>query len=253
MDFRFHDLNQRIQFHEILESTQRYALDCITKSNPKSGTAILTFNQTAGVGQFGRKWQSEPQKNMAMSIVFSPPGSWNIANQFGVSMFAANTIADFIEQKLNIKIALKWPNDLISSRKKLGGILINNTLMGQQWEWCTIGIGININQELFDDSIPDAISLKEASGQSIDLISFANEFYEYFMSKLMMLDQLNHDVIKNKYLKRLLGMGQAEQFLLPDGQNFHAVLKDIDATGKLGLEINDEVKFYSLAEIRMKL
>ena len=113
-----------------LGSTNQYAVEIVSKSNPTEGTVISTFHQPAGRGQIGRKWESEPHKNLTLSIIFYPrflaPTQQFILNQ-AISL----GLVDFITKYIAKGVKVKWPNDIYVQDRKIAGILLQNTLNNQ--------------------------------------------------------------------------------------------------------------------------
>ena len=66
-------------------------------------------------------------------------------------------------------LSVKWPNDILSANKKIGGILIENTVKGKKINNSIIGIGLNVNQEKFPDSLKNVTSLKKITNKEFDL------------------------------------------------------------------------------------
>ncbi len=100
--------------------------------------------QTHGLGQRGRKWESEPG-NLYLTGCFEKqnivPGQLSIAT----GVLLANILNDRFGKNdrstgaIELKIGLKWPNDLLVNGKKCGGVLI------EMAEYIYIGIGINVH------------------------------------------------------------------------------------------------------------
>ena len=123
------------------------------------GVVFFTFHQTAGRGQYGNKWESEPHQNIAISIVLNPT-FLNPREQFHLNKAISLAVYDVIAQFVTANgvrqagvASIKWANDIWVSGKKIAGILIENQLEGQQIRACVIGIGLNVNQINFSDEI----------------------------------------------------------------------------------------------------
>ena len=143
---------------DAINSTNEYLKDNIQKNHSKETQVAYTFNQTKGKGQRGKVWTSEPDKNIALSVIFYPKNI-NVKDQFVLSMqfslFILNTLKSLDIPNLKIK----WPNDIMSGNSKICGILNETKVKGSFIESFIIGFGININQVNFYD-LPNASSLK---------------------------------------------------------------------------------------------
>ena len=122
-------------------------------------TVVSTYNQTAGRGQRGNSWESEPHKNLTFSVLLKPQHI--IAReQFYISEIVSVAIVNTLRKYIiDQPIAIKWPNDIYVNDDKICGILIENTLSGYSISQSIAGIGININQQTFLSNAPNPISL----------------------------------------------------------------------------------------------
>ena len=141
-----------------LDSTNRYALNLISKSNPSEGTLISTDNQSAGRGQIGSKWESEAGKNLTLSIILYPQFLIP-SQQFLLNQAISLGLYDFLSSYLPKGLKIKWPNDLYVEDRKIAGILLQNTLSSQKIQSSVAGLGTNINQTVFSKELPNASSL----------------------------------------------------------------------------------------------
>lgn len=127
---------------------------------------ISTDSQTGGRGQRGNSWESEQGKNLTFSLVVYP--CWmSSARQFELSMLISigivNALRNYVPDKDMLKV--KWPNDIYYGDKKLGGILIENSLGEKCIEKSVVGIGINVNQTVFISDAPNPVSLADITGK----------------------------------------------------------------------------------------
>jgi BirA family transcriptional regulator, biotin operon repressor / biotin---[acetyl-CoA-carboxylase] ligase len=120
---------------------------------------LVARRQTAGRGRMGRAWQSAQDAGEPASLTFSlglplMPRDWS-----GLSLAVGVSVAESLDPSNEVRIALKWPNDLWVEDRKLGGILIETALPqdGTAERYLVIGIGINIGaREATGMSIPPA-------------------------------------------------------------------------------------------------
>ena len=114
-----------------VDSTNLYAQSLVAKSKPSEGTVISTYNQRAGRGQIGRKWESEPGKNIAFSVILYP-GFLAIRQQFLLNQMVSLAVLDLVAKYTEKAVKVKWPNDIYIEDGKVCGILIQNTLAGRR-------------------------------------------------------------------------------------------------------------------------
>jgi BirA family biotin operon repressor/biotin-[acetyl-CoA-carboxylase] ligase len=149
------------------DSTNHWLKAQNEKQPLSEGTVVIAEFQTAGKGQRGNRWESEPGKNITCSILLYP--EFLPAKQcFLLSEAVALGLKDVVEQYLR-PVEIKWPNDLYHQNKKIAGILIENEWIGPMVGQSVIGIGLNVNQEQFPDILPNAVSMKQILGKEIQI------------------------------------------------------------------------------------
>jgi BirA family biotin operon repressor/biotin-[acetyl-CoA-carboxylase] ligase len=138
----------------------------------RHGDMVLTNYQTAGRGQVGNRWESDDTKNALFSMIFYPK---TIAahDAFLIAIIAAQAIRDTVAALGIDDVSVKWPNDVYWKDKKLAGILVENTLMGDAIEHSIVGVGLNVNQDAFPDYLPNPVSLTLITGETYDFVDIA--------------------------------------------------------------------------------
>ena len=125
-------------------------------------SVVSAVRQTAGRGQRGNRWQSADGENLTFSIVLKFGAdqleSMAASGQFVISEVAALSVVDFLARH-DIEAKIKWPNDIYVGDKKICGILIENALKGNCLSHSIVGIGLNVNQTVFDPSLPNPTSM----------------------------------------------------------------------------------------------
>ena len=121
-------------------STNNYAAEQLLTNRPQEGTVFVANSQVDGRGQTSNKWESEPYKNLTFSIVLYPD-ILEIAQQFEISKAVSLGITDFLNGKVQ-QVSIKWPNDIYVGTRKIGGILIENSVRINKISSCIVGIAI---------------------------------------------------------------------------------------------------------------
>ena len=212
-----------------VDSTNNYAMARIDDGLAKHGMAWFANEQTAGKGQRGKSWASEKGKNIAMSLVLRPE-ELKIASHFHLSAAVAITCFEFLERYIDGETKIKWPNDLFWRDRKAGGILIENKLQGKIWKWAVVGIGININQTVFDRSLNNAVSVKQITGRTFNAVDLANELQQLLILKLS--EQTDLQKILAQYNLHLYKKNELVT-LRKGTTKFDTVIKDVSPQGKL--------------------
>ncbi|MEJ7672935.1 MAG: hypothetical protein WKF59_09525 [Chitinophagaceae bacterium] len=132
--------------------------------------------------------------------------------------------------------------------RKAGGILIENVVKGNDWQWAVIGIGININQTEFSvDGVFVPVSLKQITGREYDVIALVNELYEMVMKKYDALKNNQFDKMLIEYNQILFGLDKKVK-LKKDNIIFETTVKGVTPHGKL-ITYNSMEKQFDFDEV----
>ncbi|MDI6802190.1 MAG: biotin--[acetyl-CoA-carboxylase] ligase [Thermodesulfovibrionales bacterium] len=168
-------IGREIIFYDSLVSTNITATE-LAERGYADGTVVISDCQTGGKGRLERKWLSPPGKNLYMSIILRPEILPRNASMLTIISAVSSAIA--IRRLSNIHVSIKWPNDIMVSEKKLGGILTEMKADMDRLHHAIIGIGVNINMDISD--MPDdikqiATSLKNETKTSLSRTELAIE------------------------------------------------------------------------------
>lgn len=229
------------------DSTNNYAKTLWSKIEPIEGTVVVTDKQTEGKGQIGNKWQSEPYQNLTFSIVLKP-SFLKPEQQFMLSKIVSLSCIETLKHFTEKKFIIKWPNDIYFQEQKVGGILIENTLNANKIVSSILGIGLNINQTIFE-GLPRATSLKTISEKDFDLKTILNFLLKALDVYYFELKKGNFSSINAKYLANMLGYEQTMVFN-EKGILFNAKVKGVNELGQLLLELeNGYERAYNFKEV----
>lgn len=262
----------KVYYHfDELPSTNDWVLEFLAESNrnngiaktrPPEGTVVRAANQTAGRGQLGSKWHSQPGDNLLVSILLFP--TWLEAKaQFYLSMAVALGVREAImtilgvyrkSQEPILPCAIKWPNDLYVADQKTAGILIQNALSGNYIQSSIVGIGLNINQLKFSPDLPNATSLAAVLGQTLDLDTVADCLYEGIERRYLQLKAGRLEAIKTAYEDHLWRRGQTSTFIrTADETRFEGVVEGVTERGLLRVRTPEGEEWFDLKELRVVL
>ena len=236
---------------ESVDSTNSYASEMLRQIELSEGSIIYTFEQLNGRGQRGNIWESEPLKNVALSLVLHPK-FLTADKQFLLtkitSLAVADLMAEMLEDSINPKkISIKWPNDIYVNDKKIAGILIENTLKEASIQSSVIGIGINVNQRDFYSS--NAISLAMLADKEFKLMQVIERLCEFFEARYLQLKSNRLESIDNAYLDRLFHVEEWGKYKSKE-ETFEGKIKGVSKIGKLQIEMRSgEIKEFDLKEI----
>ena len=214
-----------------VDSTNNYAMGMVHAGMAKHGMAWFAHDQTAGKGQQGKVWETAAGQNLALSIVLQP-GKPFARQQFFFSAVIANTCYEFFKSYAGTETSVKWPNDIYWRDRKAGGILIENKLMGENWKWAVVGIGININQTEFTDQLSRAVSLKQVSGNNYDPAELARILHARIVHKINATTQSDFPGILKDYNDHLY-LRNSSTRLKKDNIIFETCIKGVNEFGQL--------------------
>jgi len=159
----------RVYAYEMTDSTMDIAHRLAVQGAPE-GTLVVAEGQRCGRGRMGRRWFSPKGKGIYISLVLRPAIPLTHVSQ--ITLVAAVAVAKAIQQTTRLKPQVKWPNDLLLSEKKVGGILTELKAELDRVEYVVLGIGLNVNTE--SHQLPShATSLKEVLGHPVDRLALA--------------------------------------------------------------------------------
>lgn len=213
--------------------------------NEDESTAVFTFNQTKGRGQYGNIWKVDPNENLAYSLALKT-SKVNISDTF-LNYYTAIIVRDFLANLTNADAKIKWPNDIILNGKKVCGILIEKKKINHE-EYYIIGIGINVLQSDFSN-LPKAGSVLSVTGLSFDLNQFVTEFHQYLISKMEDMD--SDEIILNNYNHSLFRKDEISVFQKNDLRQ-NGIIKNADKNGFLWIDLeNDGLQKFFHKEIEL--
>jgi len=241
-------IGKKLHYLPTCHSTNDIAATLIASGHAENGMVVITDHQTNGKGQLGNAWEAKPDENITMSVILIPE-QFQARDQFGLTLITTVAI-NRIMHNLGIDVEIKWPNDIYYKGKKLGGILIANSLTGQLLTDSIIGIGLNVNQESFE--IGQAVSVKIITGRSYELSGIVSLLLKE-IEECYQLFKVNPEGLKRIFLSRLMGLGKKGKFQrLPSGEEFIGVIKGVDELGRLEVLVNDKIEVFNLKEIGAK-
>jgi BirA family biotin operon repressor/biotin-[acetyl-CoA-carboxylase] ligase len=227
------------------DSTNRFAQELINKNKAIEGCVVVTDRQTHGQGQRGNTWEAEPGQNITLSLILKP-AFLAAQHQFNLNICISLAVLDFAAIFLPPNLKLKWPNDLYYGNKKIGGILIQNSLSGQFIQHSVIGIGLNINQDLF--SAPNASSFALITGKTYYLPNLIQKLLELLEVRFLQLKEGKIAHLKDEYLQSLYRFQEQRTYRVND-QLIKGIIIGIDESGRLGLDTGATVYYFNFKEI----
>lgn len=228
-----------------------------------SGTVVVTEEQTAGRGRRGRAWIAAPGDSLTFSVLWRfAPGTLPM----GLSLAAGVAVARALEKMLHgsvekvsaddtvqqdmsgVKIALKWPNDILLNGKKLGGILIE--LVPGAPHAAVIGIGIN--RRLPAALPPDVRATAAALGAAVDSHVLLAAVLIELLSVLDTFSQGGFAALRLDWLARHAFQDASIVLLADFSSPRQGICRGVDSAGALLLEANGRIERVLSGEVSLR-
>lgn len=221
---------------QVTDSTNNYANSLIRSIDVAEGTVFLTYEQTTGRGQAGNFWESEPGKNITFSMVLYPD-FLEIRRQFMLSKVVTLGVYSALNKYVD-QLSIKWPNDIYAGNKKLGGILIENSVMSGLLQSSVVGIGLNVNQVHFCSTAPNPVSLKTLTNQHFDCELLLTEVLTGINRYYALLRNGGGQEIDEEFISALYLMNKHHLFR-SDADIFNGVITGVNEIGQLQIRKED--------------
>ncbi|PAM95239.1 biotin--[acetyl-CoA-carboxylase] ligase [Flavobacterium sp. IR1] len=234
---------------DAIDSTNDFLKGLASKDELDNFTVVTAENQTKGKGQMGSKWESEIGKNLIMSVLVKD-FLYNNKDVFNLSIIVSLAVIRALKLFNIPDLSIKWPNDIMSYNKKIGGILIENTLKSDGRIVSVAGIGVNVNQTNLAE-LPHASSLAVITGKSFDKEVLPALIVENIKEKITSWEA-NATDYWNEYLNSLFRKGIPMPFKNLKNQNFMGIIQGVSPTGKIKILLEDDtVAEFEIKEIQM--
>ena len=227
-----------IHYYETIDSTNLQAKKMGQHGVPH-GTALIAKAQSAGRGRLGRSFHSPGGQGIYLSMVLRP--GCHATQLLHLTCAVGSAVCDAIESVTGLRPGIKWTNDLVFGKRKLGGILTELSLDPQgNVDFAVVGIGINCAQKIGDfpeDIQSIATSLSESTGKDIDVPQLTAAILS---SLLFLSDKLisQREEILTQYRADCVTLEKEISIVTPTDIR-HGIARDIAPDGALVVEFPD--------------
>lgn len=250
--------------HDIiwLESTDSTNEEAGRRISDLDNLSVLSaVRQTEGRGQRGNSWSSNDGENLTFSIVLKYGNGEGFipeiraADQFAISEAAALAVVDLLAS-YDIEAKIKWPNDIYVGNRKICGILIENAIRGSYIANSIIGIGLNVNQQTFDPSLPNPTSMLLCSTdnlQKLDLRILLEELMDIFTGYCNRYMNITGGLtrLRRLYLSMLWRLDEPARYIdcksSPEGIEFSGIIRGLSEIGHLKVEDTEKGELMEFA------
>ena len=235
---------------ETIDSTNTY-LKQLAEAGAEGGTAVIAHSQTGGRGRLGRSFHSPAGSGIYLSYLLrpncKPEGLMHLTCAVAVAM------CDAVEKATGLRPGIKWTNDLVWQKRKLGGILTELGFENGLVSYAVVGIGINCTQteEDFPRELRSiATSLSAVSGKAVDMAALEEQMLAALQTMAESLDR-KEDILR-RYRSDCVTLGQQVCVVRADEVTYGTAL-DVDGDGALVVRFEDgSVRAVSSGEVSVR-
>lgn len=198
------------------------------KQGVAGGLALVAESQTAGRGRLDRSWIAPPRSSVLLSVLLTPttaPATWTL-----LPLLTGVAVVEAVRATAHVDAVLKWPNDVLVDRRKLGGILAERVD-----DAVVIGLGVNVSTRA-DELPPDAnaTSLALASGGT-DRDPLVMEILRALRRRLDIWEAASgaSDAVLPAYREICTTIGTQIAIELPGGTVVRGTADEVDDSGRL--------------------
>ena len=234
---------------DAIDSTNSFLKELAHSNSLENYTIVTAREQKKGRGQMGTNWVSEPGKNLLCSVYVTFEG-FPITHQVLINYAVSLAVVKTLERFNVSKLAIKWPNDILSSNQKLCGVLVENVIQNKEIKSAIIGVGLNINQEVFSDNILNATSVLNATGAKTTVEEVLEILIIELKQYLSFITNSNTNILKKNYLDKLYKKNIPTMFKNSQNVLFMGKIVGVSPLGKLQIELEDEsIKEFEIKEV----
>ena len=237
-------IGKQIYHLDSVDSTNNFAAKLINDHICQNGSVILADKQTAGKGQMGNVWESVSSENLLCSFVWKPD-NLSVQDQSKINWMICLSLHKVL-LRFGIDSSVKWPNDVFVGSKKIAGVLIENQIEGNRISWVIAGIGLNVNQCIFETL--NATSIKLEIDTDFRIKTILNELTDILNGYLLHWNSIE-SLLKSDYESLLYQKGKLALYSDING-NFEGEILGVQDDGRILLKVLEEIRCYSLKELQ---
>ena len=241
--FTIHKLDATTSTNEVLKNA-------VANEQLKAPTLLWAEYQFEGKGQLTKSWQSNAGQNLTFSV-FWPEIKLSSIAHFRINILVCLALIEVFEFYQIPDLRIKWPNDILSDRSKVAGILIENLIKGQNIQSTVVGVGININQLDFE-GLPQAGSFALSTGKQFDREEILHTVQLRLYKAFKCLHKKDSIRELERFNKLIFGRGHWCKFLYKGIEQMGKIV-GLDTLGSLQIEWENELveSFNDTAQIKM--
>ncbi|MGI5949132.1 biotin--[acetyl-CoA-carboxylase] ligase [Peptoniphilus sp.] len=241
------DIN--IKVFDSIDSTNTEAKRMLYSEEVDNFTVLVANEQTGGRGRRGRNFSSPKGTGIYFSIIFHPEETFDISYFDLVTVRAAVSVAQGIEESTGVKSEIKWVNDIFVNKKKVCGILseLDADFETKTVKSIIVGCGINVNEPKggFNEDLQNIAGFVGTNIIRNEILAkILNKFYHNYY------EETEENILKY-YKENSLVLGKNLTFIKND-EKFTGIGKDINEKGNLIVETENGIMTLSSGEVSVR-
>lgn len=229
-------IGKEIHFYESVGSTNDIAYE-LAEENAPEGTVVIANEQTKGKGRLGRTWVSPSKGGIYLSSILRPDILPNEVSK--ITLVAAVSAVTAIRKFSGLDALIRWPNDILVSDRKAGGILTELKAEMDRVNFVILGIGINVNTP--KKELPEGgTSLKEESKSSTDFsrVELVKALLRALEKEYIKFKEDGFSAIRNELKSYSCTLGRYVSVTASGKRKFHGKAVNIDKNGALVVRLD---------------
>jgi BirA family biotin operon repressor/biotin-[acetyl-CoA-carboxylase] ligase len=212
------------------DSTNTRAKALAARGAPE-GTLVVSEKQEKGRGRLGRDWFSPQQEGIYASLILRPKIAPRDAPK--ITLLTAVAAADTLYSLTQLQVTIKWPNDLLVSRKKIAGILTESRANRDSVDYIVVGLGLNVNTASFPHAIREkATSILIETGKHYSRVRALREYLKWYEEYYEVFKGVGFQPLLEQWRKLTNTIGQ-QVTVEVNGKQYAGEAHDIDKDGAL--------------------
>lgn len=229
-------MGQNLEYYEEIDSTNIRA-KAWAREGAKEGSIVIADYQNMGKGRLGRVWLSPKGTGIWMSLILRPKLLPREISQ--ITLVAGLSMCQATQAITGLEAKIKWPNDIVVNKKKVCGILTEMRVVENKIDYVVVGIGVNVNNQTFDETIPYATSLAIEGKNTYQRELIIKRFAEIFERQYELYNEDgNLKKILKEYRANCITLNK-EVRILNEQEEYIAYIEDIDEDGSLIVKKQD--------------
>ncbi|HKK62350.1 MAG TPA: biotin--[acetyl-CoA-carboxylase] ligase [Bacteroidales bacterium] len=242
-------MNKELFKYKTIDSTNNEALRLLRSGRISSQCYIVSDYQQQGRGQKENSWFAKSRDAMLLTAVLYPE-FLSVSSQFVLSKAVSVSVLSLLEE-YQIHASIKWPNDILVASNKIGGILIEISIMGNSIKYALGGVGLNVNNRSFPNFDRPATSMKLVTNKNFDIDQLTRKFIQYLEREFERISNGKFDHLNEVYLEKLYMFEEKAVFEDENGV-FEGTIKGLSPDGELLIDKHGKTIQYPFHAIKMR-